>query len=210
MSGTTKTNARCLAVLKLPEDHVPQLVVQARSIVDSMTGNLWFLSPRPSLASVAAAVEALSEAQTATLRRTVGAVAERDEKRLAVVVLLQELLAYVQATADADEGNAAVIIESAGMSVKRPRLLPPRVFVARPGPVAGSVELVAPQAGHRAGYEWAQSTDSGSTWTSLPFTVRASTSVSGFAPGATVHFRYRPVTKDGTGDWSQTVSIVVG
>jgi hypothetical protein len=44
---------------------------------------------------------------------------------------------------------------------------------------------------------------------SLPFTTQASTTVSGLTPGSTVHFRYRPVTKDGAGDWSQPVSIMV-
>jgi hypothetical protein len=33
--------------------------------------------------------------------------------------------------------------------------------------------------------------------------------VSGLAPGATVQFRYRPVTKVGEGDWSQTVVLIV-
>jgi hypothetical protein len=45
---------------------------------------------------------------------------------------------------------------------------------------------------------------------SLPFTVQASTTVFGFPPASTVHFRYRAVTKDGTGDWGQTLSILVG
>ena len=33
--------------------------------------------------------------------------------------------------------------------------------------------------------------------------------VTGLAPGATVQFRYRPVTKAGEGDWSQTVVLLV-
>ena len=47
------------------------------------------------------------------------------------------------------------------------------------------------------------------TWISLPFTVQANTTVSGLRPGSTVHFRYRPVTKDGAGDWSDPIAVIV-
>jgi hypothetical protein len=209
MSTTTKPVSRTLAVLKLPEYEVPLLVTAARAIVRAMTGNPRFPSPDPQLATVEAAIEALAAAETAAHTRMQGTVAVRDQKRQALVVLLQQLRDYVQATADADVEHAVSIIESAGMAVKKPRMLPARVFSAKPGPVSGSVKLLAPQAGNRAGYEWAYSTDGKRTWVSLPFTVQASTTVSGLQPGTTVPFRYRAVTKDGTGDWSEPVSIIV-
>jgi hypothetical protein len=207
--SASKTVLRPLAVLKLPENKVPLLVTYARSIVHAMTGNPSFPSPRPSLATVAAAVEVLSEAEAATRSRTAGTVTARDEKRLALVGLLQQLLSYVQATADAGAENGPAIIESAGMAVKKTRVHPPGVFAAKRGPVSGSVKLVAPKAGNRAGYEWAYSTDGGKTWVSLPFTVQASTTLFDLQPASTVHFRYRAVTKDGTGDWGQTLSMLV-
>jgi hypothetical protein len=40
-------------------------------------------------------------------------------------------------------------------------------------------------------------------------TLETQTIVSGLTPGATVTFRYRPVTKTGEKDWSQPVSIIV-
>jgi hypothetical protein len=209
MSTTTKTVSRPIALLKLPEYQVPLLITRARAIVRSMTGNPSFPSPDPSLVTVEAEIDELEKAEVATRMRTVGTVALRDEKRLALVQLLQRLCTYVQTAADANLDSAPSIIESAGMYVKKERILPPRVFAAEPGDVSGSVELVAPKAGHRAGYEWAHSTDGGTTWVSLPFTVQASTTVSGLTPGSTVHFRYRAVTKDGAGDWSQPVSIIV-
>jgi hypothetical protein len=209
MSATTKTISRAFAVLKLPENEVPRLITYARAIVTAMTNNASFPSPNPTLARVAAAVEALSQAQTATLSRMLGTVAERDEKRLDLVVLLQHLLAHVQEKADADTNQAAAIIESAGMAVKKTRVPAARVFEAKRGPVSGSVTLVAPKAGNRAGYEWAYRTDETQTWVSLPFTVQAGTTAVGLRPGSTAHFRYRAVTKNGTGDWSQTVSIIV-
>ena len=205
----TSSPSRPIAVLKLPENQVPLLVVYARGILRSMTGNAWFPAPVPSLATVEAAIDDLSDAETATLTRTKGAVATRNEKRVALVVLLQHLLSHIQSTADGNFDDAVSIIHSAGVAVKRPRVLPVRVFAVKPGAVSGSVKLVAPKAGHRAGYEWGYSTNGGETWASAPFTVQASTKVSGLKPGSTVQFRYRAVTKDGGGDWSQTVAIIV-
>ena len=42
-----------------------------------------------------------------------------------------------------------------------------------------------------------------------PATLQAKTTVTGLTPGATVEFRYRPVTKTGEGNWSQTVQLIV-
>ena len=173
-------------------------------IVVSLLGLFGF-----SLASVQAATDDLFHAETAALTRAKGAVATRDEKRIALVMLLQRLLSYVQSCADAEPEHAASIIETSGMAVKRPRVQLPRVFSAKPGAVSGSVKLVAPQAANRAGYEWGYSLDGAATWESLPFTVQANTTVSGLKPGATVHFRYRAVTKDGAADWNDAATLIV-
>ena len=207
-TGSNKSS-RPIAVLKLPEYRVPLLLTCARAIVRSMTGNAAFAAPDPPLSVVEAAIDALSAAETATRSRTAGTVAVRDGRRLALVVLLQQLRSYVQTRADANPDRGASIIESAGMSVKRPRELPARIFNVRPGRVSGSVTLLAPKAADRAGYEWTYSLDGGQTWHDLPFTLQAGTSVSGLQPGATALFRYRPFTRGGAGDWSQVASIIV-
>ncbi len=209
MGHSTKPPRRIIAVLKLPQYEVPLLCTQARGIVLRMTGNAYFPTPRPSLATLTSAIDDLSEAQTATLSRASGTVELRNEKRVVLVTLLQRLLAYVQATADANVEQAVSIIESAGMSVKQPRTVHPRVFKAKPGRISGEVDLVAPSAGDDASYEWAYSLDGGITWLSVLPTTQASTTVTGLKPGATVHFRYRAVTNDGVRDWSQSVWIIV-
>jgi hypothetical protein len=104
--------------------------------------------------------------------------------------------------------NGASIIQGAGMAVKKIPVHTPRVFEATPGAVSGSVKLVAAAAARRAGYEWEYSLD-GKTRVTAPVTLQAKTSVPGLTPGATVQFRYRPVTKTGEGDWSQAVSLIV-
>jgi hypothetical protein len=50
----------------------------------------------------------------------------------------------------------------------------------------------------------------GKTFTSLPTTSRAKTTVSGLTPGMTYYFRHEPVLrKDGVAEWSQVISILV-
>jgi hypothetical protein len=111
--------------------------------------------------------------------------------------------------ADADIENAASLIESAGMSVKKRRTFSQRVLAAKCGRTSGTVDLVAPRAGERVSYEWQYSIDEMKTWVSLPVTVKASTSANGFVRGTTVFFRYRTATKDGVGDWSQPTSLLI-
>jgi len=69
--------------------------------------------------------------------------------------------------------------------------------------------LTTVAAARRASYEWQSSLDGGKTWTILPTTLQAKTTVSGLTLGATVMFRSRPVTRTRKGGWSQLTSIVV-
>ena len=208
MSPTKQSIHRPIAVLVLPKP-VPALVTYAQSIVKTMTGNPSFPSPVPALTTVAAATGALHDAETAALARTKGAVQARNDKRAALVTLLQQLRGYIQTVADADVETADTVIRSAGIAVKKTGTRKPRVFEAAPGALSGSAKLVAASAGRRASYEWQYSTDGGKTWLAAPATIQAKTTVPGFTPGATVEFRYRPVTKTGEGNWSQTVQLIV-
>ena len=205
---TSKTPHRALAILKVPRS-APVLITYAQSIVTKMTGNPSFPTPAPALSDVSAAISDLNIAETAALSRAKGTISVRNEKRCVLVKLLQQLLAYVQKTADANVENESSIIEGAGVAVKKAPTHAPRTFGARPGAVSGSVTLTAKAAGRRASYEWESSTDGGKTWVLAPVTLQARTVLSGFMPGATVLFRFRPVTKSGEGDWSQSVSLII-
>jgi hypothetical protein len=207
---TTPTNSvhRSIATLKLP-DKVPALITYANGIVKGMTGNPSFPTPTPSLATVTAAIDDLQSAETAALARTKGAVATRNEKRAALVALLEMLRAYIQSTADATVENGASIIQSAGIAVRKPTVRKPRVFAAEQGDNSGSVKLVAPAAARRASYDWEYSVDGGKTWVAVPSTLQARTAVSGLPPATTVQFRYCAVVKTGEGDFSPPVSLLV-
>jgi hypothetical protein len=208
MATPIKTTRRSLVILSLPKS-VPALVVYAQGIVKRMTGNPSFPNPAPTLAAVTTAAAELQSAEAATLARTKGAAAARNEKRKALVALLESLRAHIQSTADADEPNGPALIESAGVAVRKAPTRRARVFAAKPGRISGVATVVAASAGHRASYEWQYSTDGGKTWVAAPPTLQAKTSIAGLLPGATAQFKYRPVSRAGAADWSQPVSLMI-
>jgi len=208
MPTNTNTNHRSLVALKLPTV-VAALIAFAQTIAKAMTGNPSFPNPSPALAVFLQVIADLQTAQTAALARTKGTVITRDEKKVALATLLQQLKGYVQTIADANVENGASIIASAGFAVRKSATRVPRVFAAKPGKVSGTAALVAAPAAKRSAYEWEYSTDGGKTWVVTPSTLPAKTTIVGLTPGATVVFRYRAVTKTGEGDWSQSVSLII-
>jgi hypothetical protein len=133
MATTTKSIHRSTVTLRPPKS-VPALIVYAQGIVKRMTGNPSFPSPAPALAAVMTGINELQIAETAALSRIKGAIAVRDEKRVTLVTLLQQVRAHIQVTADADPTNAAPIIESAGVAVRKTPTRRARAFAAKPGP----------------------------------------------------------------------------
>jgi hypothetical protein len=208
ITATSKSPRRSTATLSLPR-RVPALIVYTQGIVTRMTGNPSFPNPVPTVAAISTVLGELQSAETAALARTKGAVATRNEKRAALVSLLQQLRAHVQAMADADPANGPSLIQSAGMAVRKTATHHARVFAARQGAVSGEAKVVAATTARRAAYEWQYSTDGGKTWITTPTTLQAKTTVAGLLPGSTVQFKYRAVNKTGEGDWSQPVSLMV-
>ncbi len=142
-------------------------------------GNADFPNPVLPLTALSGAIADLWSAETAALARTKGAVATRNAERATLVGLLQQEKAYVQAQADASPENGPSILEGAATAVSKVPTRPPRVFSVKPGTVSGTVRVVAPQAAHRASYEWQYSTDGGKTWLDLPPTLQARTALTG-------------------------------
>jgi len=205
---TTSPLHRTLVAIKLPKA-VPALIKAGQAISSSMTGNAHFPSPNPALTALNTSLAALDTAETATKTRTQGTVATRNAARLQLLTDLHAAGAYVQQIADANPEQAAAIIASAGMAVRKPTTRAKPTFSVRQGPTSGTVKLAARAAALRASYEWEWSGDGGKTWTLVPPTLQAKTSVSGLPVGTSVQFRYRAVTKTGAADWSQPTSLLV-
>ncbi|HEY6460220.1 MAG TPA: fibronectin type III domain-containing protein [Polyangiaceae bacterium] len=208
MTTTTKTVSRPRVSLNLPR-RVADLIAFANRVVTDLTGNKALPSPTPTLAVILAAISALVAAQSAALTRAAGTATVRNEKRDTLVMLLRQLAACVQAAADASPENAASLIESTGMAVRKEGARVKRTFSVEQGEVSGSVTVQAAVASKRAAYDWEYSTDGGKTWTAAPTTLQSRTTVSGLGAGTTAQFRYRVATKGGAGDWSQPTSFLV-
>ncbi len=208
MNTTLTYVKRSIVSLKLPKS-VPALLVKTRSIVDAMTKSPLFPDPDPALSTVTTALAALQAAHGAVLARELGAVALRNEKRRALVVLLDRLGGYIQGVADGDVSTAASVIESAGVGVRTVRYRQKQVFAVKHGPVSGSVTLTTRAVARRASYLWQYSLDGGKTWVDMPATLPSKTTLFGLTPATKATFRSRAVTKAGEGDWGQEVSIVV-
>jgi hypothetical protein len=200
--------SRSIAVLKMSR-RTKNLITFAQSVASTMTGNASFPSPTPTLATFQADIEALNTAETAVLARTKGATQQRNAKLATVHADLETLRTYVQGIADAAlPTNAEAIIESAGMTVRKVTLHNKAALAVKQGSVSGTVDLEAKAAAKRAAYGWQYSTDQ-KTWTSLPPTLQAKTSVSGLTAGTTYYFRAQALTASGEGDWGQVVSFLV-
>ncbi|MGH7294530.1 MAG: hypothetical protein ACRELB_06350 [Polyangiaceae bacterium] len=205
---STIVQRRALVALKLPMP-VPALIKTAQAVITALTNNPHFPSPIPPLTTLAAALAALDAAEAATQTRAKGTVAARNAARTQLVSELHAIKAHVQQVADASPEQAEAIIASAGMGVRKATSRSKAPFVATQGPVSGSVKLVAKAAALRATYEWEWSSDGGKTWTPVPPTLQAKTSITSLPVATILQFRYRAVTKDGAGDWSQPTSLLV-
>jgi hypothetical protein len=208
MSSTTIATHRSIAALKAPTS-VPALISLAKAIYAAMFGNASFPDAQATLAKFNVAITDLETSEAAALSRTKGAATVRNQKRSALIALLEELKGEVQKVADADRVHAPALIQSAAMMVKKVAVRAKRVFVAKQGIVSGAVTLETASAARRASYEWQWSSDGGKTWQLLPASLQAKTSVTGLQAGTTYMFRYRAVVKTGAADWSQPVSLLV-
>jgi hypothetical protein len=204
----TKAPIRSLVSLALPKA-VPALITYAGQVVKACTGNPSFPTPSPALAAITQAIADLQAAEAAALSRQKGAVQARNDKRAALVKLLELFKAYVQSVADTNNETAPSVIKGAGLAIRKTPVRKPHVFAIKQGAVSGSVKVTTVSAGQRSSYDWEYSIDGGKTWLPLPSTVSAKTSLSGLAVGSTVMFRYRTVTKAGVSDWVAPVSFFV-
>jgi hypothetical protein len=202
-TSTTKQNP---IALNLPKAVGP-LIVFGRHVVLVMTGNTWFPSPSPALATVTTDLDALESSQATALTRAKGSAAARNLKKKTVQVDLKALAAYVSTIAAQNADKATAIILSAGMKPKdytRPAKAP---LAALMGPTPGEILLRAKAVGRGAAYEWQYSPD-GKTWVAAGTTTVANTSIQGMTAGTTYQFRFRATLKQVTGNWVQIISFL--
>jgi hypothetical protein len=194
--------------LNLPRA-IALLIVFVQHVVQAMTNNPWFTSLTALLAQTAADLAALQAAQATAMTRAKGAAEARNDKRKVVVDDLMLLKSGVQTVVNQNPGQAATIIESAGMFQKKVTVPSKQNLAAAMAPVSPGEVLVRAKAVKGAAYEWQYSLDGGKTWLAMGTTTVANTSVLGMTVGSTVLFRFRTTVKRTTSDWSPTLSFFV-
>jgi hypothetical protein len=206
--STTNESTSPVAVLMLPELNKP-LLTFSRAVYDALLNNPAFPSPNPPLQVFAADIEAFEDAETKAASRAKGAASFRDAKKKKVKEGLSHLRDYVQSVVETNPPAAATaLIESAFMTVKKPRKRVYAEVSAKNSDVSGKVMLAAKAVGPKAVYHWEHSMDQ-ETWTPLPETMLARTEVSGLESAKTYFFRFRAFTRAGWQDYSQVVSLLV-
>lgn len=200
--------SRVLVALNAPAKDL-DFLYYAKFIATCLGQELLLANPTLPLALFEAHIAELEARQTLTLTRALGTADSRDAQKVLVYGDMAQLKVFVQSVADAHPlAMAAAIIVSSGMSVKRSSGHGKPDFDVKLGPVPCSVHLYTRAAKTRAAYDWAYSID-GSTWIRVDSTVSADTIILNLVPRTRYFFRYRILTKDGVGDWSLVVSLLV-
>ncbi len=204
------TTPKIHVVLKRPRP-VSALISLAQAIEAAMSSaKVTFPSPTPTIAQFTSDIGDLVTAESAAKMRTKGAVQTRDAKLGVVIADLKLLVAYVETVANADPTNAAAIAISAGMVIRKQPATSKSDLNFRKSTVSGSVVVMA-RVGSRSkeAHEWEYSIDGGKTWSALPTTTQAKTTITGLTTGSSVQVRHRAVNNTGVTAWSDPASSLV-
>jgi hypothetical protein len=184
---------------------IPVYVKQCQAIVTKMATNSKWQGPL--LTQATANIAALAEAEKNTHKGAPEQTALRNEALAQVQSDMPQLKALVQATANADPANAQSIIESSGFDVVKRVIKPKPPLQAKQGKVPGVAGLYAKSVKGALIYQWQMSLDQ-KVWSDIPWSRRASTTVSGLTPATVYYFRFRVLSAAGTSDWSVVVSHI--
>ena len=118
---------RVKIVLSLDDKNTDSKVEYNKNVINSMTGNSFFLSPNPTLAAVTAANNNFEAANTAAKDGGKSKIAARNAAETIIDNLMMQLINYAEAVANAAEaagGDAKAVITSAGMDYRKSRSAP--------------------------------------------------------------------------------------
>ncbi len=201
------TTQRLVAVLNLTPKVLGVLATGDATYVKVLASTALSACALPTPAAFKIDLDALRAAQAAKG----GGPAAIEARNVALKQVKRDLVnlrIFAQQLADANEAQAAEIIASAGMSVKKVTVRQKAELSLAQGATTGSAIARAKSSGPRSTYWWEYSVDQ-KTWSSAPVTRVANTSFAGLTPGVLYYFRFQALTKAGLSDWSQVVSFMV-
>jgi len=191
---------------------VELLIELAWFIISKMTGNVYFTTPDPTLASITALVKDLETKNT--LAQEGGRQAHSDmlDARDALLAALRSLGLYVEKIAD---GNETILISS-GFPLTKDHLPKRRDnFWAKRGPNAGDILVGCVAYPKAKAYVWQRfvgtnpPTDD-NLWVWSGVSTQTKMGLTNLDSGSRVWLRYCAVTKNGMMEWSNPIDIIVG
>ena len=191
-----------------PRMSVDEYVAYCKHCVTCMTNHPVLTDPNPALTVVSDHIQALADRQEAVRAGGNCVTQKRDEARDVVDRDMRSLKIYVRGVSESLPSQAEQIILSSGFDIaqKSTRIKP--LLHAKRGLISGSAVVETKRVTGPVQYQW-QVSDDQSTWSDLPHTFKASTSVNGLAPLKVYWFRFRTLTKTGVSGWSAPVSLIV-
>jgi hypothetical protein len=212
------TMRRARAILKIKRNITKSVTGRANAMCVGVGGSSsLFATPNPPLSTILGQIVIVEKAEILAGTRAKGTASARNVQRGILVGMLQAECTYVQGIADTSPNvdQAVSTIQAAGLTVA---LIPVRlkaILTVTQGPEAGSVVLQAnatalgASGSKKTFFNW-QSTADGKTFTSMPSTPKASTSLANLTPLTSYGFRVSVTNSDGiAGPWSQVVTFLV-
>jgi hypothetical protein len=208
--------ARMRAALGLNTDSPLVFLSQANAIYTGLeTNKTLFAAPNPQLSVLLEQIQDATKAQQ-NMSKLKGAAAARDASFRILATSLESERMMVQALCDASPEQAATLIAAASMiSVADARGFAKPLLTLKNGQPPGTV-LVNANAGlldstyRRKTFHWQFTIDAGKSFSPLPSTPVARTSIANLTPLTTVGVQVSvTANQQPQGPWSQTVSILV-
>ena len=196
------------AVLGMSGMTAPEKVLKARKIAGKLTGNADYTTPKPTIVQITDSATALETAYNNSRNKDEGMLKIYRAKLKAFRLLMVLVLAYIQQESGGDE----LIIESAGVTTKKPPA--PSQPVGKvinlrggQGTLAGQTILKWKALDRKKSYIVDKSADS-ITWEDAksPCT-KATVVVTGLVPETYTWFRVAGVNGFGQGEWSDPIRV---
>lgn len=189
---------------------IAELILFARHVVTSLTGNLNYTTPSPTLPSVTALVDQLEAANLAAMNGDRLAISVRKDAKLAVVTNLRALAAYVQNQGDADRTT----LLTSGFNLARVPtpvgpLPPPDAPVVGHGTEDGEIKARINRPNGATAVNWRVALASApSVYVQTPSTSGGRTTFKGLVAGEVYLVQACVVGKEGASSWGPTSPLM--
>jgi len=202
---TSKKTPHLIVALNFPKG-INESIGYSKTISEDMTDNVYFSASVAKLALLKTQIVTLDNVETSFCAIPPSVTIEvRDAALAKVKETLHSLKADVQEVANASPQDAAIIIASSGMAIKKSTSHGNQKNSVIDGKAEGSVILKAET---RGPHDWRWSID-GINWTTKS-TRSSHTKVANLIPGELYQFQNRPIlSKEQESKWSQIIKFRV-